>query len=199
SSRRSRARALRGRHRRAGSGSTPHDRRSALRLATPLLLASSRAPEHDSADLTTTPVLLRPPRRHQTRASSRSTPPDLVRPTGKTTPHRPSPRQTRSVRDPQIPIGRVPHTAPFLPAVSSLGGFRTPAPSLAPPSRNGPASETLHRTALSVRSGNGRNATESCRRRYASPAHKRSLTGLQENGHLPVQLPRQSRITADQR
>src|SRR5208337_1847056 len=79
-----------------------------------------------------------------TRASSRSTPPDLVRPAGKTTPHRPSPRQTRSVRDPQIPIGRVPHTAPFLPAVSSLGGFRTPAPSLAPPSRNGPASETLH-------------------------------------------------------
>src|SRR5271167_4260057 len=29
-------------------------------------------------------------------------------------------------------------------AVSSLGGFRTPAPHLARPSRNGPASETLH-------------------------------------------------------
>src|SRR5208337_3701621 len=175
SSRRSRARALRGRHRRAGSGSTPHDRRSALRLATPLLLASSRAPEHDSADLTTTPVLLRPPRRHQTRASSRSTPPDLVRPTGKTTPHRPSPRQTRSVRDPQIPIGRVPHTAPFLPAVSSLGGFRTPAPSLAPPSRNGPASETLHQAPPS-RNGPASETLHQSRHRKASagnPFHNR--------------------------
>ena len=38
-----------------------------------------------------------------------------------------------------------PHqTAPFLPAVSSLGGFRTPAPQPAPPSRKGPAPETLH-------------------------------------------------------
>jgi hypothetical protein len=36
-----------------GSGSTPHDRHSALRLATPIAFAFSRAPEHDSADLAT--------------------------------------------------------------------------------------------------------------------------------------------------
>jgi hypothetical protein len=37
----------------------------------------------------------------------------------------------------------------LLPAVSSLGGFRTPAPALAPPSCKGPAFKTLHRSGSS--------------------------------------------------
>ena len=48
----------------------------------------------------------------------------------------PTPRSP-AVRDPQIPIGRARQTAPFLPAVSSLGGFRAPAPAHAPPSAKG--------------------------------------------------------------
>src|SRR5271156_3922862 len=51
-------------------------------------------------------------------------------------------RPRRSVRDPQIPIGR-PLPEPFVPAVSSLGGFRTPAPAPRLHRRKRPASETL--------------------------------------------------------
>ena len=68
---RSKAQALRDRHRRAGSGSTPHDHHCASRLATRLLLASSRAPEQEADVLTTSPVLLRPPHPRQARAYSR--------------------------------------------------------------------------------------------------------------------------------
>ena len=53
----------------------------------------------------------------------------------------------RSARDPQISIDRArSNRRPFLPAVSSLGGFRTPTPHPARPSFKGPASETLHQT-----------------------------------------------------
>src|SRR5271167_1457292 len=37
-------------------------------------------------------------------------------------------RRAGSATDPSISIARDHQTAPFLPAVSSLGGFRTPAP-----------------------------------------------------------------------
>src|SRR5208337_781816 len=46
----------------------------------------------------------------------------------------PTPRSS-AVRDPQIPIGALAKRSPNLPAVSSLGGFRAPAPSHAPPSQ----------------------------------------------------------------
>jgi len=45
-------------------------------------------------------------------------------------------RPRRSARDPQIPIGRS-SQEPFLPAVSSLAGFRAPAPAHAPTVANG--------------------------------------------------------------
>jgi hypothetical protein len=38
------------------------------------------------------------------------------------------PPRSPAVRDPQIPIGALAKRSPHLPAVSSLGGFRTPAP-----------------------------------------------------------------------
>ena len=50
------------RHRRPGSGSTPHDGRRASRRPTPFLLASNRAPEQESAVLTTPADLLQAPR-----------------------------------------------------------------------------------------------------------------------------------------
>jgi hypothetical protein len=56
--------------------------------------------------------------------------------------------------DRQIPIGpRLSPPAPFRPAVSSLGGFRTPAPARIPASTPAPrpASETLHRSGRSER------------------------------------------------
>jgi hypothetical protein len=40
-----------------------------------------------------------------------------------------------AVRDPQIPIGALAERSPYLPAVSSLGGFRAPAPDQSPPSQ----------------------------------------------------------------
>jgi hypothetical protein len=53
----------------------------------------------------------------------------------------PTPRSP-AVRDPQIPIGALAKPSPNLPAVSSLGGFRAPAPAHAQPSQR-PAPETL--------------------------------------------------------
>ena len=46
----------------------------------------------------------------------------------------PTPRSP-AVRDPQIPIGALAKRSPYLPAVSSLGGFRAPAPGAVPPSQ----------------------------------------------------------------
>ena len=92
-------------------------------------------------------VLPRPPRPRQGRASSRPNSLVIVVSAAKIVRHRPPRRHTRAVRDPKISIGRArPNGRPFLPAVSSLGGFRTPAPDHARPSRKGPASETLHRS-----------------------------------------------------
>src|SRR5271157_4309935 len=84
SSRRSKAYALRNRHRQAGSGSTPHDLHCASRLATRFLLASSRAPEQEADVLRRSPVLLRPPCPRQARAYSRPNTPAVVGPAGKT-------------------------------------------------------------------------------------------------------------------
>ena len=53
-------------------------------------------------------------------------------------------------RSPNPHSSRPNKTAPYLPAVSSLGGFRTPAPHRARPSRKGPASETLHLSRLTA-------------------------------------------------
>ena len=46
----------------------------------------------------------------------------------------PTPRSS-AVRDPQIPIGALAKRSPYLPAVSSLRGFRAPAPGAVPTSQ----------------------------------------------------------------
>ena len=52
----------------------------------------------------------------------------------------------------QIPIGaRQPKHSLIRPAVSSMGGFRTPAPVQAAPAQQGPASETLHQSSPTSR------------------------------------------------
>lgn len=45
------------------------------------------------------------------------------------------PPRSPAVRDPQIPIGALAKRSQYLPAVSSLGGFRAPAPGPVPPSQ----------------------------------------------------------------
>ena len=142
---------MRDRHRRPGSGSTPHDRRRAPCRATPIAFASNRAPERDSAGLTTSKDPLQASCTCRSGACSRPNSPAFILPADKTARRWPPRRRPRSVRDPQIPIDRPTQTAPFLPAVSSLGGFRTPAPRSRTTARNGPASETLHHLCRSRR------------------------------------------------
>jgi hypothetical protein len=70
------------------------------------------------------------------------------------------------------------NTAPFLSAVSSLGGFRTPAPALTRPSCKGPASKTLHL----LRRPRSRFARSASRRFETSPLRKqRSFPGALAN------------------
>ena len=89
-------------------------------------------------------MLLRPPRLRQAGASSRPNTFAVAGSAAKTERRRLPPRRMPAVRHPQIPIARAqPKQRPFLPAVSSLGGFRTPAPAPARPSCKGPASETF--------------------------------------------------------
>ncbi len=80
------------------------------------------------------------PRRSQNpaqKSSSSSLPPRSIPPS--------APELPRALRPPAQNLHRSgPPNQPQLPAVSSLGGFRTPAPEAARPSRKGPASETLH-------------------------------------------------------
>jgi len=60
----------------------------------------------------------------------------------------PTPRPPR-----QIPISSATSPAPRRPAVSSPGGFRTPALSRVPAVVSGPASETLHKTGHLIAAG----------------------------------------------
>src|SRR5208337_1193771 len=65
----------------------------------------------------------------------------------------PAPETQRALRPrPQNPHrSRPTKQRPFLPAVSSLRGFRTPAPRQTPRACKGPASETLQRSRRSLR------------------------------------------------
>jgi hypothetical protein len=63
-------RALRARHRRPGSGSTPHDNRCASRRATPIVFVSNHASEQERDILTTSADSLQPPRPQPPLASS---------------------------------------------------------------------------------------------------------------------------------
>ena len=67
-------------------------------------------------------------RRHRKRPAVAASDEDTERP-------RPPTPRSPAVRDPQIPIGALAKRSPYLPAVSSLGGFRAPAPGPVPPSQ----------------------------------------------------------------
>ena len=96
------------------------------------LSPSSRAPEHKSDALATsrrsssTAANAKPAHRRRPKRLA------FVAAAVTTARRRAARRRMRSVRDLQIPIGAPHQTAPFLPAVSSLGGFRTPAPGGSP-------------------------------------------------------------------
>ncbi len=102
----SKARALRALHRRAGSGSTPHDRdRRPPCLATPLSVSSGRASDQTSPVLTTSADLFQAPRSRQALVCSRSKKLVIFAPTDNTGRLRPPQPHVRSLRDLQIPIG----------------------------------------------------------------------------------------------
>jgi hypothetical protein len=117
------------------SGSTAHDRRPASRRAPTIPSASGRKPEHEHDARARSPALRRPGPTLRSRASS---PWKMANPAASVEDNKrrrsPTPRST-AVRDPQIPIGALAERSAYLPAVSSLGGFRAPAPGPAPPSQ----------------------------------------------------------------
>jgi hypothetical protein len=135
--------AFRNRHPQVGSGSTPHDRRRAFRLATSIAFPSSRAPDQDGNVLTS---LARAYSRLYSRsglASARSNKLAIVLPIDAIFSPPLQDRPRRSVRDPQIPIGRALQSPP--PRGFLLGRLSDAGPGASPPpSRNGPASKTPH-------------------------------------------------------
>src|SRR4029077_13246881 len=94
----------RARHRRPGSGSTPHDHRGASRLAMLIAFASPRAPEQECDVLTTSADSLQPLRPHPPLASSPPKKRIVFAPDDNTGCPPPPPPHGRSVRDPKIPI-----------------------------------------------------------------------------------------------
>ena len=120
------------------SGSTPHDRFTSPQICPSRSLALDRP--RQSASRYPPAVANR-----RTICQARCYPPRI-----RQRPHRRTTRWTASIqisqlaRSTQIPIA--PAAPPYVPlsAVSSLGGFRTPAAELAAPSLMRPTSETLH-------------------------------------------------------
>ena len=123
---------------RTASGSTPHDRVTVLQICSSRSLPLDR-PRHSA--LNCPPVVANRPRTYGVGRH----PPPIHRPLYRRTPHCTGSIQiSQLARGAQIPIA--PAALPSVPlsAVSSLGGFRTPAARLAAPSFKRPASETLH-------------------------------------------------------
>ena len=123
---------------RPSSGSTPHDRVSISQIYPSSSLALDR-PRQTALKYPT--VVSNSPTVHRARRD----PPPIHQPLHRrTTCWIGSIPITHLTRGAQIPIA--PAARPYVPlsAVSSLGGFRTPAAELAVPSLMRPASETLH-------------------------------------------------------
>jgi hypothetical protein len=127
---------------RTASGSTPHDRVTGLQICSSCPLPLDRPRQ-------STPRYPPALANRQTRYGVRRHPPLIRQPL-----HRRTTRCIGSIptsqlaRGTQIPIA--PAALPDVPssAVSSLGGFRTPAAEYAAPSLKRPASETLHNSRL---------------------------------------------------
>src|SRR5208282_3545131 len=132
-------------HRQTASGSTPHDdRHAASRLATPFLLASGRAPEHQGAVFNSSAVLPQAPRSPPTLAGSAAKKLSVFIPAANYPRHQTPKSHQRLVRDPKIPIGRAqPNSA--LPTRSFLlGRLSNASPTTRTTVQKGPASEALH-------------------------------------------------------
>jgi hypothetical protein len=162
---------MRDSHRRARSGSTPHDHRRPVPLATPLLLASSRAPEQQGDVLARSALLLQAQRSHPPLASSPSKTLVVFVSADNNPSRRPRNPDQRSVRDLQIPIGRARSTSPLPPRGFLLGRLSNAGPASRTIVPQGPASKTLHPSSCSwVGRPLGRNATKNGRsfeRNYA--------------------------------
>jgi hypothetical protein len=125
------------------SGSTPHDRVTVLQVCSSCPPASNRprqsAPRYPPIGANR-PTIYRV-QRH---------PPLIRQPLhGRTTRCAGSIQITHLTRGAQIPIAPAARPDVPLSALSSLGGFRTPAAEYAAPSLKRPASETLHKTGKS--------------------------------------------------
>jgi hypothetical protein len=105
-SKHSKARVLRARRRRVGSGSAPHDRRRASRHATPLSFASGHASERTAVVLTPSADPRQAPGSRQALVCSGSNTLVAYVPIDKNGCLRPPQPHPRSVRDLQIPIAR---------------------------------------------------------------------------------------------
>ena len=101
------------------------------------LSPSSRAPEQEALTSSRGPQTLSSRRAHARPAHPRRPKRLVVVAPADTTARRPAPPTHSAIRPrPSNPHRSAPNqTAPFLPAVSSLGGFRTPAPRPVPPSQ----------------------------------------------------------------
>ena len=136
-------RALRERHRRPRSGSTPHDRRLAPRLAPPIAFTSRRALGQEGDVHTTSADSLQAPRPHPPPSSSPSKKRVVFIPADNTSRLPPPPPHRRSIRDLQIPIGCTqPSRAPSSPRFPPYEAFGR-RPRRAPRACKGPASKTL--------------------------------------------------------
>src|SRR5208282_6039876 len=83
-----------------------YDRHAASRLATPFLLASGRAPEHQGAVFNSSAVLPQAPRSPPTLAGSAAKKLSVFIPAANYPRHQTPKSHQRLVRDPKIPIGR---------------------------------------------------------------------------------------------
>ncbi len=93
------------RHRRPGSGSTPHDNRRASRLAMLIAFASPRAPQQERDALTTSAASLPLLRPHPLLASSPPKKRVVFAPDDNAGRPPPPPPHGRSIRNPKIPVG----------------------------------------------------------------------------------------------
>ena len=112
----------------------------------PIAISSGCEPEQERDVLTRYPVLFRSPRPRSPLACSPSKTLVVFVPAQNNPRRRPPKPHERSVRYAQIPIARARPTSPLPPRGFLLGKLSNAGPAPAPPARNGPVSETLHRT-----------------------------------------------------
>ena len=192
------------RRRRAGSGSTAHDRRPAFRFAPSIPPSPPAARRNTSA----TPargrqsISLRPSPTPRSRASSQSKTACRCPAPAENTERRPIPPTPRLASRPRSsnPHWRARQTVlPTSPAVSSLGGFRSAGPGVTPNQSQGPAPETLSPPKRAFPSPRQRQECprkrpkalrEPCARSGRSPDDDSGAEGFPQRSEIRVELSR---------